>query len=77
MDNWPIMSREIEGVVRDGRIELPADVNLSNNTTVTVIVPSVPYEDPAFQIPDLAEDIGPEDLASNFEHYCYGHPRRP
>ena len=69
------MSREIEAVVKDGRIELPAGVDISDNTPVTVIVPECSNEDAAFMIPGLAKDIGPEDLAANFEHYCYGHSR--
>jgi len=33
-------------------------------------------KDPAYNIPDLAKDIGPEDLARNLNHYLYGHPKR-
>ncbi len=69
------MSREIEAVVKDGRIELPAGVDISDNTAVTVIIQGSSNEDPAFLIPGLAKDIGPEDLAADFKHYCYGHPR--
>ena len=69
------MSREIEAVVKDGRIELPAGVDISDNTPVTVIIQESSNQDSAFLIPGLAKDIGPEDLAANFEHYCYGHSR--
>lgn len=71
------MSREIQGIYRNGRIELPPDVSISENTRVTVIVPDGAASDPAYSIPDLAEEIGPEDLSRNFEHYAYGHNRQP
>jgi predicted DNA-binding antitoxin AbrB/MazE fold protein len=74
------MSKAIEAIYRNGHIELPLDVRLPENTRVTVIVPESaaddPTKDPAYSIPDLAQDIGPEDLACNFEHYLYGHPKR-
>ena len=45
---------------------------------MTVILPDhLPEDDPAFSIPDLAQDIGPEDLSRNLEHYLYGHPKQP
>jgi hypothetical protein len=56
------------------------EVQLPDNTYVTVILPDdLPEDaapDPAFSIPDLAQDIGPEDLSRNLEHYLYGHPKR-
>lgn len=74
------MSKSIRTIYRNGQIELPPDVQLPDNTYVTVILPDHPSEDaasdPAFDIPDLAQDIGPEDLSRNFEHYLYGHPKR-
>ncbi|HVG20277.1 MAG TPA: antitoxin family protein [Blastocatellia bacterium] len=74
------MSKEIEAIFRNGRIELPPDVQLSENTRVRVIVPENavddPTTDPAYGIPDLADDVGPEDLARNFGHYLYGHPKQ-
>jgi AF2212-like len=35
------MSKEIEAIFRNGRIELPPDVQLSENTRVRVIVPEM------------------------------------
>jgi hypothetical protein len=71
------MSKTIETIFRNGRIELPADVHLPEDTRVTVIVPDNATHgtpaDPAYSIPDLASDIGPPDLARNLEHYLYGH----
>jgi hypothetical protein len=74
------MSKTIETIYRNGRIELPADVHLPEDTCVTVIVADNATHgmpaDPAYSIPDLASDIGPPDLARNLEHYLYGHPKR-
>ena len=74
------MSKSIRTIYRNGQIELPPEVQLPDNTYVTVILPDELSEDaapdPAFSIPDLAQDIGPEDLSRNFEHYLYGHPKR-
>jgi hypothetical protein len=75
------MSKSIRTIYRNGQIELPPDVQLPDNTYVTVILPDhLPEDaaaDPAFSIPDLAQDIGPEDLSHNLEHYLYGHPKQP
>ena len=71
------MSKSIRTIYRNGQIELPPEVQLPDNTYVTVILPDdVPEDDPAFSIPDLARDIGPEDLSRNLEHYLYGHTKR-
>jgi predicted DNA-binding antitoxin AbrB/MazE fold protein len=32
--------------------------------------------DPAFNLAELAEDLGLTDLASNIDHYLYGLPKR-
>ena len=71
------MSKSIRTIYRNGQIELPPDVQLPDNTYVTVILPDhLPEDDSAFSIPDLAQDIGPEDLSRNLEHYLYGHPKQ-
>ena len=74
------MSKTIETVYRNGRIELPADVHLPEDTRVTIILPDSATHgapaDSAYSIPDLASDIGPPDLARNLEHYLYGHPKQ-
>jgi len=74
------MSKTIETIYRNGRIELPADVRLPEETRVTVILPDDAAHgmpaDPAYSIPGLASDIGPPDLARNLEHYLYGHPKQ-
>jgi hypothetical protein len=65
------MSKTFETIYRNGRIELPADVHLPEDTRVTVIVPDNATHgtpaDPACSIPDLAR---------NLEHYLYGHPKQ-
>lgn len=74
------MSKEIEAVYKNGKVELPPDVQLPENTRVKVIVPEGaiddPMNDPAYAIPELADDVGPDDLAQNFKHYLYGHSKR-
>ncbi len=75
------MSKRFTTIYRNGRIEVPPDVHLPENVQVTVILPDHSNKhsaaDSAYGIPDLAEDIGPEDLATNLDHYLYGHPKRP
>ena len=60
------MSKEIEVIYRNGQLELPPEVHLPENARVTVILPDSalvdPADDPAYSIPDLAEEIGPEDI---------------
>jgi hypothetical protein len=72
------MSKSIRTICRNGQIELPPEVQLPDNTYVTVILPDDLPEDaePAFSIPALAQDIGPEDLSRDLEHYLYGHPKQ-
>jgi hypothetical protein len=74
------MSKTIETIYRNGQIQLPADLHLPEDTRVTVILPEDPTHgvsaDSAYDIPDLATDIGPPDLARNLGHYLYGHPKQ-
>ena len=74
------MSKSIKTVYRNGQIELPPDIQLPENAQVTIILPDDPAGDaaldPAYSIPDLTADVGPEDLARNLEHYLYGHLKR-
>jgi predicted DNA-binding antitoxin AbrB/MazE fold protein len=74
------MSKTIETMYRNGRIELPEDLQLPEDTRVTIIVPDNPVHeasaDSAYSIPELASDIGPKDLARNLEHYLYGHSKQ-
>ena len=64
-----VMSTTIETTYRNGRIQLPDDLRLREDTRVTVIVPDSGIQDStadsACSIPDLASDIGSEDFARN------------
>ena len=70
------MSKTIEKKYRNGCIQLPDGIHLAEEPRVTVILPDNATQeaspDSAYTIPDLASDIGPEDLAPNLEHYLYG-----
>jgi len=74
------MSKRIETTYRNGCIKLPDGVRLAEDTRVTVILPdnATPKASPdsAYSIPDLASDIGPEDLARNLGHYLYGQSKQ-
>jgi len=74
------MSKTIETTYRNGCIQLPDGVHLAEETRVTVILPDNATQeanpDTAYSIPDLACDIGPEDLARNLEHYLYGQSKQ-
>ena len=74
------MSKTIETTYRNGCIRLPDGVHLAEDTRVTVILPDNALQeapaDSAYSIPDLASDIGPIDLARNFEHYSYGQSKQ-
>ncbi|MGO8788224.1 MAG: hypothetical protein ACLQVL_12700 [Terriglobia bacterium] len=70
------MSKAIETTYRNGCIPRPDDVHLAEDTRVAVILPdnAMPKASPdsAYSIPDLASDVGPEDLARNLDHYLHG-----
>lgn len=77
------MSKTIETTYRNGRVQLPEGVHLPEDTHITLIVPDnslpEPAADAAYSIPELASNIGPEDLARNLEHYLYAlyaHPKQ-
>jgi hypothetical protein len=68
------------GKVRDGAIVLDPGVQLPEGVEVRVEVdereshqPSKP--DPLFRMTDLAVETGIRDLATNVDHYLYGHPK--
>jgi hypothetical protein len=68
------------GEVKDGVIVLAGGVQLPEGTAVEVI--AVPTKevldenlDPIFRIAELAVDTGIPDLATNIDHYLYGHPK--
>lgn len=72
------------GTVRNGKIELPAEVSLPEGMEVNIEVPSQPL-DPATAKTELGRkllelagscDGLPEDLSVNLDHYLYGTPKR-
>ena len=69
------------GRVKDGVISLDGGAFLPDGTLVVVAPLTEPErvdtgcEDPLFAIGDLAVETGISDLASQIDHYLYGHPR--
>lgn len=64
------------GRVKNGVVVLEGDVQLPEGTPVTVEPVEPPVaEDPLFRMSELAVDTGIPDLATNVDHYLYGHPK--
>ena len=69
-----------QGKVKDGRIVLEPGAELPDGALVTVEV-EMPgkadqcKDEPLLRITDLAVDTGTPDLATNIDHYLYGHPK--
>lgn len=68
-----------QGCVRNGAVVLDHDVRLAEGTPVTVQIADVPLlaatDDPVYRLGDLAAPTGIADLATNIDHYLYGHPK--
>lgn len=69
------------GAVKHGVVELEKGATLPDGTRVN-IEPLALQEQPdgrndnaLFAMSDLAVDTGIEDLATNIDHYLYGHPK--
>lgn len=58
------------GIVRNGKIEIPSDVNVPEGTTVRIELPEA--ADPMDDIHKFAVAGGPSDLASRCDWYIYG-----
>jgi hypothetical protein len=58
------------GIVRNGKVELPPEVQLPEGATVRVELPDEP--DPMDTIHEHAVEGGPRDLASRCDWYIYG-----
>lgn len=67
------------GKVRDNRVVLDPGVRLPEGATVRIeLVPADALEsgpDPLLRMTDLAVETGISDLATNADHYLYGHPK--
>jgi hypothetical protein len=69
------------GRVKDGTIVLDSGFQLPEDSTVRIELesgeplPSKAASDPLFRITGLAAETGISDLATNIDHYLYGHPK--
>jgi len=76
------MTRTIQAIYNDGQIcpLEPLDLPEGASLQIVVDVPSAVGEetsssrraDPLALIGDIADDLGPPDLATNLDHYLYG-----
>ncbi len=68
-----------KGKVTNGVVVLEDGARLPEGADVTVrtIGPSTasPEADPLLQMSELAVETGIPDLATNIDHYLYGHPK--
>jgi hypothetical protein len=60
-------------VVFDDKIQLAEGTPVIVETLQTRAAPSA--DDPIYRLGELAVPTGIPDLASNIDHYLYGHPR--
>jgi len=72
------------GVVENGVVVLKAGSKIPEGTLVRVEPLSLatmppestcPQDDPVFRMSELAVETGIADLATNVDHYLYGHPK--
>jgi hypothetical protein len=69
------------GRVKDGAIVLEPGIELPEGSAVRIELESAEprqdedTSDPLFRIMDLAVETGIPDLATNIDHYLYGHPK--
>jgi hypothetical protein len=73
-----------QGTIQNGVVVLSSPISLPNGTPVRVEpIPEKRREesgfssdaDPIFRMSELAVDTGIPDLATNADHYLYGHPK--
>lgn len=60
-------------VVLEGNVRLPEGNSVFVETAPQSSV--APTEDKLFEMSDLVVDTGIPDLATNIDHYLYGHPK--
>jgi hypothetical protein len=65
------------GKVRDNTVVLEPGIRLPEGADVRVeiLLEPQPDQDPLLAMTDLAVDTGVQDLATNIDHYLYGHPK--
>ncbi len=68
------MSQTIDAVVKNGQVEPLQPLNLPDGTLVKIVVEErgAISADPLATLPEIAEDIGPPDLATHLDEYLYG-----
>jgi len=80
------MNRTIQAVYSDGQIRPLEPLELAEGTSLTIVVDvsaggqeeksTERRADPLAMIGDIADDLGPPDLAANLDHYLYGTAKR-
>jgi hypothetical protein len=65
------------GKVRDNVVVLEPGIHLPEGADVRVeiLIEPKPQQDPLLAMTDLAVKTGIQDLATNIDHYLYGHPK--
>ncbi len=79
------MSREVRAIFRNGQVKPLEPLDLPEDCHLKIIIEETNGErqqanqavadDPLAKIYEIAEDIGPADLATNLDHYLYGTPK--
>jgi hypothetical protein len=72
-----------QGTIRNGVVVFDGGIHLPEGTPVRVVplatntsdAPKFTEVDPVFRMSELAVDTGIPDLATNIDHYLYGHPK--
>lgn len=71
-----------QGTIKDGAIVVEPGVDLPEGAQVRIEIdlpPPVSPEqesDPLMRMSELAVETGISDLATNIDHYLYGHPKQ-
>lgn len=65
------------GKVKDNVVVLEPGIRLPEGADVRVeiLLEPQPNQDPLLAMTDLAVETGIRDLATNIDHYLYGHPK--
>ena len=62
-------------IVLDPGVELPEGQRVSIRVEMPTPAADSVIDDPLLALPDLAVETGVDDLATNIDHYLYGHPK--
>jgi len=71
-----------QGTVKDGTIVVEPGADLPEGAQVRIEIDLPPpvcseqESDPLLRMSDLAVETGVSDLATNIDHYLYGHPKQ-